>query len=149
MKAMKAMKDMKEVPIQDVMTTEVITVNENAAVSEVVAIFDSHDFHHLIVVNSNDVLQGVISRTDLDQTKSGATLFNNPLKEEHDAVIFASMLALEIMTPNVLTLNPKDSIRRAFEIFQANKFRALPIVNVGKVVGIITPLDLLEHCFNS
>lgn len=140
---------MQEVPIQQVMTTNVITVNVNDAVTEVAEIFKTHDFHHIIVVNDTDVLQGVISRTDLDQTKSGATLFNNPMKEEHDEVIFATMLASDIMTPKVLTLKPKDSIRRAYEIFKANKFRALPILHVGKVVGIITPLDLLDHAFNS
>ena len=140
---------MKEVPIQDVMTKDVITVNANAAVSEVAEIFKAHDFHHILVVNETGVLQGVISRTDMDQTKSGATLFNNPLKEEHDEVIFASMLAFEIMTPNVLTLKPSDSIRRAYEIFQANKFRALPVINAGKIAGIITPLDLLDHFFKT
>ena len=140
---------MQEVPIQKVMTSNIVTVNVNDAVSEVAEIFKTHDFHHIVVVSNTDVLKGVISRTDLDQTKSGATLFNNPMKEEHDEVIFASLLASDIMTPDVLTLKPKDSIRRAYEIFKANKFRALPIVNVGKVVGIITPLDLLDHCFNS
>lgn len=140
---------MKEVPIQDVMTTDVITVNANAAVSEVASIFEKHEFHHVVVVNDTGTMVGVISQTDMDQTRSGATLFNNPLKEEHDAVIFASMLAFEIMTPNVLTVKPEDSIRRGYEVFKANKFRALPVIEYGNVVGIITPLDLLDHFFNS
>jgi len=140
---------MKEVLIQGVMTKNVVTVNANAAVSEVASIFEKHEFHHVVVVNDIGTMVGVISQTDMDQTKSGATLFNNPLKEEHDAVILASMLAFEIMTPNVLTVTPKDSIRRAYEVFKANKFRALPVIEYGNVVGIITPLDLLDHFFKS
>ena len=138
---------MKDILIQEIMTTNLFTVNSNEVVFAVAKMFKEHSFHHVVVVNDEGDLEEVISRTDMDQTRSGASLFRNPNKEDYDTAILQTLRVRDIMTTDVIILQSTDSIRRAYEIFKKNKFRAIPIVNNKILVGIITPLDLLDHFF--
>ncbi|MEM9545146.1 MAG: CBS domain-containing protein [Bacteroidota bacterium] len=139
---------MQDVRIQDIMTTNPYTVNHDEIVSEVAQLFDKHGFHHVLVVNDDGDLEGVISSTDLDRSKSGASFFRNPKKEEYDATILRSLRACDIMTKDVITLQSTDGIERAYEIFKKNKFHAIPVVSRGILSGIVTPIDILDHFFN-
>ncbi len=139
---------MQDLLIQDIMTTDLYTVNHDEIVSEVAKLFDQQAFHHVLVVNNDGDLEGVISSTDLDRAKSGVSLFRNPKKEEYDATILRSLRACDIMTKDVVTLQSTDSIRRAYEIFKKNKFHAIPIISRGMLKGIVTPIDILDHFFN-
>ena len=138
---------MQDVLIQDIMTTKLYTVNCEDIVSEVARIFKEQSFHHVLVVNDEGGLEGIISHTDMDRTKSGATLFKNPKKEEYDAAILRSKRACEIMSKNLVVLEANNTIRHAYKLFKKNTFRALPVVKENKLVGIITPLDILDHFF--
>jgi CBS domain-containing protein len=50
----------------------------------------------------------------------------------------------EIMTPNPVTLAPSDPVGKAIELFAQKKFQALPVVEHGKVVGIVSIKDVVE-----
>ena len=138
---------MQNLPVEKIMTTQLITVNCNDILTKVVEIFKSHSFHHIPIVDDNGKLEGIISRTDFDQLKTGGSLFRNPNKENYNKALFRSMRACEIMTKNTIELQPTDTIQKAYQIFKENKFRALPVIGKGLLVGIVTPLDLLDYFF--
>lgn len=138
---------MQDTRIQDIMTTNLYTVKHDDVVSDVSKLFEEHDFHHVLVVTEEGELEGVISSTDLDRTKCGASFFRNPKREELDATILRATRACDIMTRDVVTLQETDSIRRAYEIFKKNKFHAIPVMSRGKLKGIVTPLDIMDHFF--
>jgi len=48
------------------------------------------------------------------------------------------------MTPNIVKLDPMDTVRTAANLFTLNKFHALPVEEAGKLVGILTTLDLIH-----
>ncbi|NPV26792.1 MAG: CBS domain-containing protein [Firmicutes bacterium] len=48
------------------------------------------------------------------------------------------------MTPNPITVNKKTTIAEALEIMRENKIRRLPVMDRGKLVGIVTDRDLSE-----
>ncbi len=52
------------------------------------------------------------------------------------------MRVADIMTPNPVTVTPKNAIRTAINLMREGGFRRLPVVDRGKVVGIITDRDL-------
>jgi CBS domain-containing protein len=138
---------MKDILIQEIMTKDLVTANCNQSVSRVANIFKEHSFHHVVVTNDEGGLEGVISRTDMDRTRSGATLFKNHQKEEYDAALLHTLRVCDIMTSNIVFLQSTDPIRKAYEIFKENKFRALPVVSKDNLVGIVTPIDILDHFF--
>jgi CBS domain-containing protein len=50
----------------------------------------------------------------------------------------------ELMTPNVCTITPTHTIDEVMNIMTENRFRHLPVVDHGKVVGIITIGDVVK-----
>ncbi|MBK6619429.1 MAG: CBS domain-containing protein [Saprospirales bacterium] len=63
--------------------------------------------------------------------------------------LFKSLLVEDVMTRQVATLTPEDSISIAAGYFKENLFHAIPIVDKGGLlVGILTTFDLLNYFFN-
>ncbi|HUN57127.1 MAG TPA: CBS domain-containing protein [Candidatus Binataceae bacterium] len=55
------------------------------------------------------------------------------------------MIVTELMTPNPLMVTPRDSLELARAKMEAGKFRQLPVVDQGQLVGIVTDRDLRRH----
>ncbi len=51
-------------------------------------------------------------------------------------------LVADIMTPNPVTVTPRNAIRTAVNLMREGGFRRLPVVDRGRLVGIITDRDL-------
>ena len=130
------------------MTTDLITVRFDETVTKIATVFKEHSFHHIPIVNADDCIEGIISRTDFERIKSGMTHFRVHDIEKYNESLFQTLLTKDIMTKGVVHLNPNDSIQDAYKVFKKNKFRALPVISKGKLVGLVTPLDLLDFFFN-
>ena len=51
-------------------------------------------------------------------------------------------LVADIMTPNPVTVTPRNAIRTAINLMREGGYRRLPVVDRGRLVGIITDRDL-------
>jgi len=51
----------------------------------------------------------------------------------------------EIMTKNIITVSPEKSLEDAADVMTTNKIKKLPVVENGKLVGIITATDLISY----
>ncbi len=58
--------------------------------------------------------------------------------------IIKNLLAGEIMTRDVMTICPEATLKDAQEMFQKYDYNSFPVVEDGRIVGIITKLDLLR-----
>ena len=54
------------------------------------------------------------------------------------------MLVREWMTPNPVTVNPTDTLPEAVQLMKSGGFRRLPVMEGGKLVGIVTDRDCKE-----
>lgn len=127
------------------MTKNAISVRSATAIDEINTIFDNYKFHHLPVVDGGE-LKGMISKSDylkirhmLAYALSGQIGIND---------LYSTLRASDIMTSQPLCLEPSDTIGMAGEIFMANVIHALPVVEDGVFVGIITSHDLLAYVFH-
>jgi len=59
------------------------------------------------------------------------------------------LLAEDIMTSVVETVEPTDKLEKVVAIFRKNKFHAVPVVQNDIVVGIITSYDLIVQAYES
>ncbi|MFK7775274.1 MAG: CBS domain-containing protein [Saprospiraceae bacterium] len=139
---------MQKITIQEVMTTDLITVRFDETVTKIATVFKENSFHHIPIVNADDCIEGIISRTDFERIKNGMTHFRVQDIEKYNETLFQTLLTKDIMTKGVVHLNPHDAIQDAYKVFKKNKFRALPVISKGKLVGLVTPLDLLDFFFN-
>jgi len=119
-------------PIASLMTPQVITLKETDNVYKALELFEGYHFHHLPVMGDNHELIGIVSSLDLTKANhNGETLIK------------------DIMTPDPTVLDSDDSIGLAADIFLANAFHAIPIVEDRKLIGILTTHDLLEYAFKN
>ena len=131
--------------IRAIMTTNLKVVRPDSSVTTVKEMFNKYDFRHLPVVDDGNRLVGIISREDyfrlfatLSRNTSGRTWTQNEIQY---------LKAKNIMTEYPMTLDPDDTIGLAGDIFLANKYHALPIVEDDELLGIVTVHDLLAYAF--
>lgn len=130
-------------PISSIMVTELVTINPEDSLLQVKKIFETHNFHHLPVVNFRKIV-GIISKTDFEHYTGGLTR-----KGEMDITETLSHgKAKDIMTKGLGKLEPDDRINVALEIFSKNWFHALPVVQNEELVGIVTTQDVIKAILN-
>ena len=116
------------------MKRDLVTVSPGASLSEAARLLKAHRIHHLPVVEGERLL-GIVTDTDL----RNATLRGGPGEEGG-----ASRTVGEVMTRNVVTLSPEDTIDDAMLILSRQRFGALPVVDGGRLVGIVAKTDVLS-----
>lgn len=129
-------------PISSLMTdhSKLVTVDPEQTLTTVKEIFEQHKFHHIPVVHFREIV-GLISRTDFEHFMGGAS----HVEEDRfvNNVRLERTLASDIMTKRLGKVAPDDRINVALEVFLVNRFHALPVVEDGELVGIITPFDIM------
>jgi len=55
------------------------------------------------------------------------------------------MIVADLMTSKPMTVRPCDTLQVAQGIMEAGRFRQLPVVDEGKLIGIVTDRDLRQH----
>lgn len=128
-------------PISKFMTTHLVTVNPEDALTVVKDIFEQHKFHHIPVVRYKEIV-GMISRSDFEHFYGGAS--SNADDQHLNEIRLKRTLVQDIMTKGLGKVDPADRINVALEIFCMNYFHALPVVDDGELVGILTPYDIMK-----
>ena len=118
--------------VKDVMTTSVETCSPDATVSEVINIMQKRKIHQVPLLSPGDKLH-----------KKGSVLglvtINKIIVREFDPT---SAKARSVMT-STATISPNEPLERAVELMLDANMRALPVVEHGKLVGIVSEQDLL------
>ncbi len=123
------------------MSTQLITVSPNDDLLSVKEIFDKHNIHHVPVVRFKEIV-GIISKTDFLSFLMGDRIMSTEGAHSLEARLKAHR-AEEIMTRGLAKLEPDDRINVALELFKLNRFHAIPVVENGELVGLLTPHDII------
>lgn len=116
--------------VEDVMVKLPIVVEVPGSRSDAINIMVRNNITGLPVVRSSDGgLVGIVSRKDV---------FNNFDEDQ---------LSL-IMKKDIIKISPDTSIKEAAKIFVGKRIHRLPVVENGKLIGLITPTDLLDEVKN-
>lgn len=116
------------------MKRSLVTVLPGASLEEAARLLKANRIHHLPVVEG-DLLLGIITDADLR---------NVMLPGSEEAGGGKVRTVEEIMTRKVVTLSPEDTIDDAMLILCRQRFGALPVVDGGRLVGIIAKTDVLS-----
>jgi len=135
--------------VRDVMTREVLTVGPATPLKEVAAILGANRISGLPVVQDGVVL-GVISEADL-LAKEAATSNGHggyrasiPVRGRQLAAKRDAATAGQAMTSPAVTTVPPCSIGEAARVMVAHHINRLPVVENGRLVGLVTRADLVR-----
>ena len=137
----------EKVTIKEAMTKNVICIHENDVMSEVVPLFEKYNIHHLPVIGVENKVVGMVSKSDFFRLEHSFNLFSNKKSKEITNAVLRSLLVKEVMAQDVTKIYGHELLLAAIDLFNKNKFHALPVIErSGKLIGILTPMDVV-NCF--
>jgi CBS domain-containing protein len=116
-------------PIRLVMTQNVVSVKTSAKISEAIGKMKESKVGGLPVVDDKGSVKAIVTERDI------ANLFADRT---------SGVKVSQLMSERVITALPKTTIFEAEKTMATEGFRRLPIVSDGKVVGIITAMDIIR-----
>jgi len=105
------------------MQKNVRTIKPTESASMAKELFHRYDIHHLVVVDGKSVI-GLVSDRDLMDVLDDA-----PVREA--------------MAHPPVTISPDETVRKAAALMAGHVIGSLPVVDDGKLVGIVTTFDLV------
>ena len=132
----------KRTPVSAIMTSDVITLNYNDDLTTAEMLFKSNHIRHIPVVNDNHVV-GMLSYTDLLRISFADAVD----EEEHmvDTVVYNMFTIEQVMAKNLIKVSSDTSIKDVAETLSTNEFHAMPVIDDGELVGIVTTTDLINY----
>lgn len=131
-------------PVSTIMTLNPVVANQFHNFSQVLRLFTEFPVHHLPIVGANNHLIGIISSNDLTKVFLSLCCRSEKIMMDFDAIDKAINLN-DFMTLNPITVSSSDTIGAAAKIFAAKKFMALPVVDNGVLVGIVSVKDVIAY----
>jgi acetoin utilization protein AcuB len=125
------------------MKSAVHTVKPLDSVAHARAILEEYRINQLpVVVNSR--LVGIVTDRDLRDAPRAAQIASTDADEDTASKTPEQIPVEAMMTTNVLTLKPRDSLTQAASLMRQERIGAIPIVENGVLRGIITRSDILD-----
>jgi len=113
--------------------SKVTSATPDATIAEVARLLKQHRIGAVVVTEPDGRLCGIISERDLARGLA-----------DHGAGLL-DMRVRQLMTPDVVTCAPGDSLEHLMQTMTEGRFRHLPVVKDGEMVGIISIGDVVKH----
>jgi acetoin utilization protein AcuB len=122
--------------VHDCMTRNPISVRPESDPLAAIALCKSAHIRRLPVVNTEGQIVGIVSQNDLELFLSKAPS-PGVMKRQHNVE--------QVMVTNVFTVSPDHPIEEAARMMVEHKVGSLPVVEDGRLVGIITETDIFKQ----
>ena len=130
--------------VRDIMTTNVVTVPSNMPVLEARKILETHNIRRMPVVDKGKLV-GVVTK---NMTRRASPSEATSLSVWEINYLMAKMKVKDIMKKDPVTVTPGITVECAAATAQKNGVGALPVVEGGLVVGIVTTNDFFYKILN-
>lgn len=144
--------------VADIMERDPITVSPEDSVETLLKVLRTHELPGVPVVNGGGRPIGIVTEADLvmvDEEEDlrlplhidlfGAQIFLGPVKrfEERFRKAIAATVG-DMMTEDPITVDADTDVKEAARIIAERRHNRLPVVEHGRLVGVVTRLDVLE-----
>jgi CBS domain-containing protein len=140
----------------DIMTKDVIAVTTETTIRELAEIMTRHRIGSVPVVDDKGALIGIVTESDLiEQDKNFhiptvISLFDwviyleSEKKFEKELKRMTGQTVGDIYTKEAMTVEPQTTISEIADIMCDKRIHSLPVVDAGKLVGIVSRIDLIR-----
>ena len=141
---------------KDIMTREVITISPDTEIAQVAKLLLTNRINGVPVVNDTGELVGILCQSDLIiQQKNipipslftlldGFIPLTSSKKLDKEVEKIMATKAEDAMTANPVTVNPDTGIEEIAALMVEKNYHTLPVVDAGKLVGIVGKEDVLK-----
>lgn len=119
------------IKVEDAMVTEVITARPNQTVLDASRIMKEKDIGS-VVICEGDNPTGIVTREDIVS------------KVAAEDKLSSKIMLKDIMSKNLVTCNPDCDISEAARLMSKNKYERIPVVSMGKLIGIISAREIAK-----
>ena len=135
--------------VKDVMTKHPFTIDPNAPLGTAMDVMRTKDLRHLPVVDETGQLIGIITDRDLRQACFAPVVAEYLSAGAQQGVrqvgqTLEDLKVRNFMTWVVVTVHPDASLAHAALIMSERRVGSLPVIESGKLVGMLTERDMLE-----
>ena len=125
--------------VGDVMTSDPISINKDARISDVERIFEEHDFNGIPIVDNKDHLVAMITKLDVLKAfsfrkDSKIPKYKDIMSQKISSLVTKDPYSVHLETPCTRVLN--DLVKK--------RIKSIPVVEGGCLVGIIAREDILH-----
>jgi acetoin utilization protein AcuB len=131
---------MAEQLVKDWMTTSVVTISKNTTLPQARQIMLQHNIRHLPVVDDGELV-GIVTWGDIRRESASNATSLTPWELN---TILDALPVRRFMTASPLTVTPLTGVARAAQIMVEEKIGGLPVMDQGRLVGIITESDIMR-----
>ncbi len=144
--------------VAEIMDADAPSVESTDGVERVLEVLREHELPGVPVINEGDRCVGIITEADL--ILSGE---NEDLHLPHYFQLFGGFVFVErfshfeerlrkavaatagdLMTPDPITIEPDAPVSAAARVIAQRKHNRLPVIEHGRLIGVVTRLDVLE-----
>ena len=129
--------------VQDLMQTKVWTVSPSDTIDRVFLLLKLERIRHLPVIEKDKVV-GIVSDRDLSKVWGSIKIQQVKNSKTNNSYTIQSRIVRTMMRRGVITTSPNTDAGDAAAIMAKKKIGALPVIEKGKLVGIITATDILR-----
>ena len=116
-------------PVKEIMTRDAISITPKYSIRESVDLMTENGIGSLPIVDKEDKLVGIVTERDFALALAGS---------------LTTETVGDIMIKDVITTTPGTPIESCSKIMVRNNLRRIPVVEEGKLIGIVTSTDILR-----
>jgi acetoin utilization protein AcuB len=126
--------------IRDIMSTNVVTVDEKTLVDDAKKIMEAHRIRRLPVIKKDKLVGLVTKHMLLEAAPSPATSLS--IYEVH--YLLSKMTVKDIMVKNPYTISPDMPVEEALQLGQEKGYGGFLVMEKGRLVGVVTESDIVR-----
>ena len=131
--------------VKQLMSTSVVTIDEQASCREAVALMSRYKIRHLPVVTRQGLVCGILTDRDLRHHLFRPDIFRTIGTGISVERLLSNVSVREAMSSPVISVEPEADLEEATRRMLEDKLGSLPVIEQGRIVGIITETDLLRR----
>jgi acetoin utilization protein AcuB len=127
--------------VRQLMTGALITAEPDTAVLDARSLMQKERIRHLLVTDKRGELLGIVTDRDIRLNLPSQATSLSVWEINH---LLTRLTLDKIMTRSVITVGPDREARDAAQLMLEHSIGALPVVDAGRLIGIVTETDLLR-----
>lgn len=132
----------KRMPVSTIMTKDLITINNSDDLTTAELLFKKHRIRHIPVVKGKEIV-GMLSYTDLLRISYADAV--DEYETDVDTMVYNMFTIEQVMAKTLVKVTSMTTIKEVAEILSEQEFHAIPVVDNGELVGIVTTTDLINY----